>query len=37
MSLSRIAALGGVLAAAHSNYELPPYPDQAAGFVAGLI
>lgn len=22
---------------AHSNYELPPYPDQAAGFVAGLV
>lgn len=22
---------------AHSSYELPPYPDQAAGFVAGLI
>ncbi|SBS77990.1 putative cutinase cut3 [uncultured Mycobacterium sp.] len=22
---------------AHSAYELPPYPDQAAGFVAGLI
>lgn len=22
---------------AHSNYELPPYPDQAAGFVAGLL
>jgi cutinase len=22
---------------AHSSYELPPYPDQAAGFVAGLL
>ena len=22
---------------AHSAYELPPYPDQAAGFVAGLL
>jgi cutinase len=22
---------------AHSAYELPPYPDQAAGFVAGLV
>ncbi|MGO4442499.1 cutinase family protein [Mycobacterium sp. 2YAF39] len=22
---------------AHSNYELPPYPDQAAGFIAGLV
>jgi cutinase len=22
---------------AHSNYELPPYPGQAAGFVAGLV
>ncbi|WP_233716503.1 cutinase family protein [Mycolicibacterium vinylchloridicum] len=27
----------GLDRAAHSNYELPPYPDQAAGFVAGLI
>jgi cutinase len=23
--------------AAHSNYELPPYPGQAAGFIAGLV
>lgn len=22
---------------AHSNYEMPPYPDQAAGFIAGLV
>lgn len=22
---------------AHSNYELPPYPDQAAGFIAGRV
>jgi trehalose dimycolate hydrolase len=22
---------------AHSNYELPPYPDQAASFIAGLV
>lgn len=22
---------------AHSNYELPPYPGQAAGFIAGLV
>jgi cutinase len=27
----------GLDRAAHSNYELPPYPDQAASFVAGLI
>jgi len=27
----------GLDRAAHSNYELPPYPDQAAGFVAGLV
>ncbi|BBX08526.1 cutinase [Mycolicibacterium aichiense] len=27
----------GLDRAAHSNYELPPYPDQAAGFVAGLL
>ncbi|MBB3603480.1 cutinase [Mycolicibacterium sp. BK556] len=27
----------GLDRAAHSNYELPPYPDQAANFVAGLI
>jgi cutinase len=22
---------------AHSNYGMPPYPDQAAGFIAGLV
>lgn len=27
----------GLDRSAHSNYELPPYPDQAAGFVAGLL
>ncbi|MBU9763478.1 cutinase family protein [Mycobacterium sp. TNTM28] len=32
-----ICVQGGRLRAAHSAYELPPYPDQAAGFVAGHL
>lgn len=32
-----ICVQGGRTRAAHSNYELPPYPDQAAAFVAGLV
>ncbi len=27
----------GRLRSAHSNYELPPYPNQAAGFIAGRV
>lgn len=32
-----ICIQGGRTRAAHSNYELPPYPDQAAGFIAGRL
>lgn len=32
-----ICVQGGRLRAAHSAYELPPYPDQAAGFIAGRL
>ncbi|MGV0812108.1 cutinase family protein [Mycolicibacterium boenickei] len=32
-----ICVQGGRTRAAHSNYELPPYPDQAAGFIAGRL
>lgn len=32
-----ICVEGGRLRAAHSAYELPPYPDQAAGFIAGRV
>lgn len=32
-----ICVEGGRVRAAHSAYELPPYPDQAAGFIAGRL
>lgn len=32
-----ICVQGGRLRAAHSAYELPPYPDQAATFIAGRV
>ncbi len=32
-----ICVEGGRVRAAHSAYELPPYPDQAAGFIAGRV
>ncbi|MGV0738345.1 cutinase family protein [Mycobacterium syngnathidarum] len=32
-----ICVQGGRLRAAHSAYELPPYPGQAAGFIAGRV
>jgi cutinase len=32
-----VCTVGGRDRGAHSDYESPPYPDQAAGFVAGLV
>ena len=32
-----VCTVGGRERAAHSDYESPPYPGQAAGFVAGLV